>query len=266
MTESEIEIDGAPASAAQLAALGLLNYGHFTTLRAEAGRVRGLALHLDRLLRDCRTVFAAELDRETVRDRIRGALPADGAPVIVRVTVFDPALGLERPGAAAEPRLLVTTRPAPAAAPGPLRVRTAAYRRELPEVKHVGLFGLIRHRRLAQLDGYDDALLTDQDGRITEGATWNLGFLDADGQVVWPEGDALPGVTAALLAGVHPGPQRRERVDAGSGPARYAAAFALNAGVGVRPIAAIDGTAFDPAHPGLAELRVAYEGIGAETV
>ncbi|MFD9594335.1 aminotransferase class IV [Kitasatospora sp. NPDC059973] len=256
---AEIEIDGASADPGQLAALGLLNYGHFTTLRVESGRVRGLALHLDRLVRDCRTVFGAELDRELVRQRIRRVLPADGAPAIVRVTVFDPALGLERPAAPALPRLLVTTRPAPAAAPGPLRVRTAAYRRELPEVKHVGLFGLVGLRRQAQLDGYDDALLTGEGGRITEGATWNVGFHDGR-QVVWPEGPALPGVTAALLAAAHPGPQRREHVDP-AGLDRFVAAFAVNAGVGVRPIAAIDGTAFDPAHPVLAPLCAAYRRI-----
>ncbi|MFE2721764.1 aminotransferase class IV [Kitasatospora sp. NPDC059327] len=261
---AEIEIDGAPADPGQLAALGLLNYGHFTTLRVESGRVRGLSLHLDRLVRDCRTVFGAELDRELVRQRVRRLLPADGAPVIVRVTVFDPALGLERPAAPAAPRLLVTTRPAPAAAPGPLRVRTAGYRRELPEVKHVGLFGLVALRRRAQLDGFDDALLLAEDGRITEGATWNVGFHDGR-RLVWPDGDALPGVTAALLTAAHPGPQRRERVDP-AGLDRFVAAFAVNAGIGVRPLAAIDRTAFDPAHPVLATLREVYGRIEGEPV
>ncbi|MFC5662343.1 aminotransferase class IV [Kitasatospora misakiensis] len=261
---AEIEIDGGPADPARLAALGLLNYGHFTTLRAEAGRTRGLALHLDRLVRDCRTVFGAELDRSEVRTRIRRVLPADGAPVIVRVTVFDPALGLERPAAPATPHLLVTTRPAPAAAPGPLRVRTTAYRRELPEVKHVGLFGLLHQRRLAQLDGYDDALLLDEAGRLAEGATWNLALHDGR-ELVWPDAAALPGVTAALLARAHPGPQRREPV-AADGLGRFVAAVAVNAGVGVRPIAAIDGTSFDPAHPAVAKLRAAYEALPREDI
>ncbi|KJY28665.1 aminotransferase class IV [Streptomyces sp. NRRL S-495] len=262
---AEIEIDGGPADPARLAALGLLNYGHFTTLRAESGRARGLALHLDRLVRDCRTVFGAELDPAQVRARIRRVLPADGAPVIVRVTVFDPALGLERPAAPATPHLLVTTRPAPAAAPGPLRVRTTAYRRELPEVKHVGLFGLLHQRRLAQLDGYDDALLLDGAGRLAEGATWNLALHDGRA-LVWPDTDAaLPGVTAALLARAHPGPQRREAL-APDGLDRFVAAVAVNAGAGVRPIAAIDGTSFDPAHPAVAELRAAYEGVPGEEI
>ncbi|MBO1416605.1 aminotransferase class IV [Streptomyces sp. FH025] len=242
---AEIEIDGTPADPARLAALGLLNYGHFTTLRVEAGRVRGLELHLDRLVRDCRTLFAAELDRAAVRERIRAVLPADGAPVIVRVTVYDPALGLERP-----------------AAPAPLRTRATVYRRELPEVKHVGLFGLVHHRRLAQLAGYDDVLLTDEHGLVSEGATWNVGFLAGD-RLVWPEGPSLPGVTEALLAGAYGGPQSREPVRVAE-LGRFDAAFAVNAGVGPRPLAAVDSTAFDPAHPRLAELRAAYLGIAAD--
>ncbi|RKT11454.1 branched-subunit amino acid aminotransferase/4-amino-4-deoxychorismate lyase [Streptomyces sp. 1114.5] len=259
---AEIEIDGAPADPARLAALGLLNYGHFTTLRAEAGRVRGLTLHLDRLVRDCRTLFAAELDRAAVRERIRAVLPADGAPVTVRVTVYDPALGLERPAAPAAPALLVTTRPAAAAEPAPLRVRSVAYRRELPQVKHVGLFGLVHHRRQAQLAGWDDVLLVDEDGRVTEGATWNVGFLDEDG-LVWPQGPSLPGVTEALLSGAYQGPQSREPLPVAE-LGRFTAAFAVNAGIGLRPLAAVDGTALDPAHPRLAELCAAYLGIAAE--
>ncbi|MER7765510.1 aminotransferase class IV [Kitasatospora sp. NPDC096140] len=261
---AEIEIDGAPADPARLAALGLLNYGHFTTMRAESGRVRGLTLHLDRLVRDCRTLFAVELDRAAVRQRVRALLPADGAPVIVRVTVYDPALGLERPAAPAAPALLVTTRPAAAVEPAPLRVRTVVHRRELPEVKHVGLFGLVHQRRQAQLAGYDDALLVDPEGRVAEGATWNVGFLDED-KLVWPQGPSLPGTTEALLSGAYRGPQSREPLSAAE-LGRFGAAFAVNAGVGVRPLAAVDGTVLDPFHPVLAELRAAYLGIAPEAV
>ncbi|MGW3075320.1 MULTISPECIES: aminotransferase class IV [unclassified Kitasatospora] len=261
---AEIEIDGAPADPARLAALGLLNYGHFTTLRAEAGRVRGLALHLDRLVRDCRLLFGTELDRAVVRERIGAVLPADGAPVIVRVTVYDPALGLERPAAPAAPALLVTTRPAATSDPAPLRVRTTPYRRELPEVKHVGLFGLVHHRRQAQLAGFDDVLLVDEGGLVVEGATWNVGFLAGD-ELVWPQGPSLPGVTEALLSAAYRGPQSRAQLPADA-LARFTAAFAVNAGAGVRPLAAVDGTAFDPAHPVLAELRASYLGIPGERV
>jgi branched-subunit amino acid aminotransferase/4-amino-4-deoxychorismate lyase len=53
-------------TADELARLALYNYGHFTTMRVDAGRVRGLSLHLRRLVNACRTVFDAELDPATV--------------------------------------------------------------------------------------------------------------------------------------------------------------------------------------------------------
>ncbi len=257
-----IELNGGPARATDLAALALTGYGHFTTLRLADGRIRGLDLHLARLVRDCRVVFGAELDPARVRDRLRAVAARAEEPVTVRVTVFDPGLALERPGADATPHLLVTTRPAAAAAAAPLRVRTVEHRRELPEVKHTGLFGLLHQRRLAQLAGFDDALLTGPDAAVSEGTTWNVGFHDGR-DLVWPDADCLPGVTAALLAGAYDGPQRRERVSA-AGLGRFTAAFAVNAGFGVRPIAAVDGHRFDPAHPVLDRLRAAYLAVPAD--
>src|SRR6266540_2864338 len=46
-----MELDGRPVDPAELATLALYNYGHFTSMRVDAGRVRGLTLHLDRLVR-----------------------------------------------------------------------------------------------------------------------------------------------------------------------------------------------------------------------
>ncbi|MEV4610978.1 aminotransferase class IV family protein [Kitasatospora sp. NPDC049258] len=258
-----IELNGEPAQVRQVAALALTNYGHFTTLRVADGRVRGLELHLARLVRDCRLVFGAELDPEQVRTRLRAAVADASAPVTARVTVFDPGLALERPGARADPQLLVTTRPAAATTTlPPLRVRSVEYRRELPQVKHTGLFGLLHQRRLAQLAGFDDALLTGPGGVVCEGATWNILFHDGR-HLVAPEADQLPGITAALLARAHGGPQRTEPVTVG-GLGRFEAAFATNAGFGVRPIAQIDGVGFDPDHPVLARLREEYQALPAE--
>ncbi|WP_228977097.1 aminotransferase class IV family protein [Streptomyces sp. DH12] len=254
------ELDGTPAGADQLRPLALTNYGHFTSLRVEEdGRVRGLALHLERLARDCRAVFGTDLDTERVRGLVRRAVPAppDG-PVVVRVTVYDPALDLGRPAAPAAPRVLVTTRPAGPLSPPPLRLRTLPYVRDQAAVKHVGLFGALHARRAAQLRGADDALFTDRDGRVTEGPTWNVGFVDAADRVVWPEGDVLPGVTMALLRRLHPHTTGRVT------PADVAgmrAAFATNTAVGVREIAAVDGTALTTGHPVVAALRAAYRDL-----
>jgi len=168
------ELDGAHASLDQLKALALTNYGHFTSMRVERQRVRGLSLHLERLVRDCQTLFKAELDPDRIRKLVRRVVVAD--PVVVRVTVFDPSLELGNIGSAAEPHVLVTLRSAVDRPRPPLRVQAVRYERDLPDVKHVGLFGQLWHRRAAQLNGYDDALFTDPESYVSEGATWNIGF------------------------------------------------------------------------------------------
>lgn len=66
-----IELDGRPVTADDLASLALYNYGHFTSMLVSDGRVRGLSFHLRRLVNDCRTLFATDLDRSTVRKLVR---------------------------------------------------------------------------------------------------------------------------------------------------------------------------------------------------
>ncbi|GAA2797314.1 aminotransferase class IV family protein [Kitasatospora paracochleata] len=252
------ELDGRPVDPADLQALALTNYGHFTTMRVEDGRVRGLALHLERLDRDCRTLFGVAPDLERIRAYARRALPDSGA-LVVRVTLFDPALDVGSIGAAAEPRVLVTTRPAGPPALGPIRVRTAGYVRDLPQVKGVGLYGALRLRREARLAGWDDVLFTDPRGRLTEGGTWNLGLVRG-GEVVWPRGAYLPGTTLRLLQDLEPTGVTEEV----AGPEGFEAAFATNAAVGVRALAAIDSTALAVDHPVVARLREAYTALPGE--
>lgn len=244
-------------------ALALTGYRHFTTVRVEKGAVRGLTLHLDRLVRDCRTVFGVLLDSEFVRRELREALGGDRTPggVVARITVFDPELGIGRPSAPAHPRFLVTTRPAPELPQSPLRVKPVTYLRQVAEVKHVGLFESLYLRRAAQLDGFDDALFLTPASEVSEGTTWNVGFYDGD-RVVWPRADQLPGVTRTLLERVH-GRCVTRPVTLDELPSMEVA-FATNSAVGVRPISAVGPVRFPGEHPVLAELRAAYEGIAAE--
>jgi branched-subunit amino acid aminotransferase/4-amino-4-deoxychorismate lyase len=254
------ELDGHPVTSEALAVLALTNFGHFTAMRIDDGRVRGLSLHLARLVRDCRTVFAANLDPQHVLGLVRHAVAGRTGSLVVRVTVFDPALELGHPGVAATPHILVTTRPAAPAVLPPLRVKSCTYLRELPMVKHIGLFGALHHRRAAQLDGFDDALFTDPAGVISEGATWNIGFFDGE-SVIWPKADVLPGVTMALLqqAGEHTtAPITLDMVGG------MEAAFAANTSIGVRPIGAIDDVDLSTDHPILHALRAAYTAIPGE--
>ncbi|KPC58559.1 aminotransferase class IV family protein [Streptomyces chattanoogensis] len=256
-------LNGAPVDIAALKALALTNFGHFTSLRVDAGRVKGLPWHLDRLVRDCRTVFDAELDRDRIRSYIRRAVGEQTGSLIVRVTVFDPQLGVAQPGGDARPQILVTCRPVPASCP-PLRVGTVAYQRDMPEVKHVGLFGQLAVRRAAQRAGFDDALFTEPGtGVLSEGGTWNVGFVDYRDRVVWPEARVLPGVTMRLLQQVHT--SKTQVLTLGDLP-DMRAAFATNTAIGVRPLSAIDDIRLDADHPVLAELRQQYGDIPGERV
>lgn len=262
------ELNGKPIEPNELSGLALYNYGHFTSLVADHGTVRGLGLHLDRLQRDCRALHGCDLDRDELRRLIgQAAGQVDGASVL-RVTVFDPALNLGHPGDDLKPQFLITSRPAPASAPGPVTLSATEYVRDWPEVKHVGLFATVALRRAAQLDGFDDVAFHDSDGRLSEGATWNLGFITEDGIVVLPDQPCLPGVTLRLLCGAldEQGTPWREQTVTTADAASMAAGFITNAAVGVRPVSKFDRTSLDHDHPMLAELRDLYTRIAPETI
>lgn len=131
-------------------------------------------------------VFDAALDPEWGRYLVHRAVTEVDEPIIVRVTVFDPGSELAHPGADAVAHVLVTTRPAPQEPQRGLCLRSARYRREMPEVKHVGLFGSLGLRRLAQRDGFDDVAIIDESGTLSDVATSNLGFVVGD-RVLWPD-------------------------------------------------------------------------------
>jgi len=251
-----MELDGEPVVAP--VGLGPTGYGHFTTMRVESYRVRGLSGHLDRLARDARVMFSTALDTDRIRALVRRV--CDGPPVLVRVTVFDPGGDPWQPGAG-RPRILVGTRPVPPPGP-PLRLRCATYRRELPVVKHLGLAPALYERRAAQLAGFDDAVFVDRAGRICEGPTWNIGFLAGD-TLVWPRGDKLPGITAGLLDLAAPavGLRTAQRDLARTELPEVRAAFVTSASVGLRPVAAVDSVPLRADEPELAALAAAYEAI-----
>jgi branched-subunit amino acid aminotransferase/4-amino-4-deoxychorismate lyase len=141
-----------------LRTLAMVNYGHFTSMRVDRGRVR-------------EAVAGAE------------------GPVYAKVNVF--ARGFDASVAEQAPDLLVTVRPLPPH-PAPARVCTVEYERDLPPVKHVGTFGLFHQYRLARRRGYDDAIFVDRHGEISESTVC---FADG-GTLVWPSAPALPGVAA----------------------------------------------------------------------
>ncbi len=258
--EGQVWLNGVPATAADLAAIAAATYGHFTTLQVRGGAAQGLDLHLQRLQDATRELFDQSLAPERIRAAMGDALAASTqGDCTLRLTVhvrdFDPA----RLDAAGAVDLLV--RIAPPGTPGThlLRLKSVAYARPLPHLKHVGTFALFHHRRQAVLAGCDDALLVNAAGRIAEGTFWNIGFFDHD-TVVWPQAPALRGTCERLLQaglaelGVAQAtwPVGQEDLDGLQG------AFTANSR-GVQAVASIDGVAWAPDPGRIALLQRALD-------
>ena len=180
-----VEIEGAEPTPEQLLDVTSA-YGHFTAMQVRGGKTRGLDLHLERLASSNREAFDATLDPDRIRSLIRNALAGSGdASVRVYIHRGDDT-----------PVTVVTVRP-PAEMASPLRLRSASYIRPDPHIKHVhtdqGLY-----REAAQRAGFDDAVLTTPDGRISETTMANIGFFDETG-VIWPDAPMLNGITKQLL-------------------------------------------------------------------
>jgi branched-subunit amino acid aminotransferase/4-amino-4-deoxychorismate lyase len=257
-----MQLNGVPPTMDQVKALALTNYGHFTSMVAEDARVRGLSLHMQRLARDCRLLFDVDLDIDRVRHYVRQALVDEAPCTVARVTIYDPTLELGTIGSEANPHVLVTTRAAGTGDPGPLRLQAASYRREIPAVKHIGLFGALRCRRTAQREGFDDVLFLNQDGTISEIATSNIGFV-RDGNIVWPRSEWLAGITMTLLNQALDEPIHTEPITLSDLP-DMEFAFATNAATGVRPVASVDDRSWPTDHPVLKQLRDLYADIPSE--
>jgi branched-subunit amino acid aminotransferase/4-amino-4-deoxychorismate lyase len=232
VAEAYIEIDGDEPSLGALRSLALDHYGHFTAMQVRGGGVRGLDVHLRRLVAQSRELFDEELDRERVRALVRQALGGrDDASV--RVIVF-------RPAGAEAASIMVAVRPPREMPPAPQALLSVDHQRPLAHVKHIGGFGQAHYRRVAERAGYDDALLTGPGGVVSEAGVCNVTFLAA-GELLWPDAPALHGATMQLLeprlagAGIlsRPAPVRLSDI------ASFEAGFVTNAR-GIAPIGRVD--------------------------
>lgn len=249
-------IDGTPATAGDLQAVALVNYGHFTVMQVRARAVQGLDLHLARLRSATRELFGTELEQARIRASVLAAL--DGGQVddaSVRVTVYSPAFDMLAAARAVPVDLLVSLAPPRAAADRPLRLKSFPFVRAMPQIKHVGTFPQLRLRALAARAGCDEALLVAGDGQVSETAICNIAFRDQAGFVV-PSAPALAGTCERLvLAGLQAAgvPCVRRPVHLAGLPA-FRAAFVANSS-GIAPVAAIDGHGYAPDPEGLDMLR-----------
>ena len=196
-------VNGEVAEHDDLLHLALVNYGAFTSMQAVQGAegrwgVRGLDLHMARLRDAGLELFGQAPDENAVRGWIRQALRDQSGAASVRVNLFSRAVSVRDPSGRGAPDVMAMAGPPAAEIAGPLKLGVSRYEREAPHLKHVATFGLIRERREALATGHDDMLFADENGRITEGSIWNIGFLKGD-TVVWPQGPMLAGTGQALL-------------------------------------------------------------------
>lgn len=238
-------VDGRPADTATLSALQT-NYGHLSTMQVRRGAVQGLGRHLMRLQSANVELFGSALSAARIHRELASALQAaavDDATLRVSVGPVDFA-AVER-GDAAEVVLLVALSPPRTPPTAPKRLQACRHQRPLAHLKHLATLPLLQARRSARAAGFDDALLVDDAGYVLEGALWNIGFVDADGAIVWPDGDALRGVTEALLReGLQAtGMVQRVAPVRRSACLEFHSAFACNSS-GLWPLASIDGQAF----------------------
>jgi branched-subunit amino acid aminotransferase/4-amino-4-deoxychorismate lyase len=179
-----VEVNGREPDDAALALLDHEGWGHFTAMQVRNGSTRGLGLHLTRLDSAHREIYGKPLDGDLVRARIRHAL--DGRPD-ASVRVYGYWAGL-----------IVTVRGPQEMLNRPYSMTVQHFQRPLARLKHVGSWGQGRFQDLATAAGFDEGLLVDETGRISEGTVTNVGFW-RDGSVIWPDAPRLDGITMLVL-------------------------------------------------------------------
>ncbi|MBD9479876.1 aminotransferase class IV family protein [Pseudoxanthomonas sp. PXM02] len=258
-------LNGKPATADDLRALALANYGHFTSMQVRDGAVQGRTLHVQRLQEATLALFGATLDGEDALKLAASAMREAGLrDASVRITVFSTRFDYRDPARSVVPDVLVSLSPASSPDKPALRVKSYPFVRPLPQYKHVGTFPLFHYRRQALADGYDDALFVDPAGQVVEGSIWNLGLWDGQ-SVVWPEGPALRGTAERLLqaaldeAGI---PHRSAPVNLAD-VAGFRAGFACNAS-GLQPVVAVDAVAWGTDTALMTRLKAALDAVAWE--
>ena len=262
----QASIDGHTATVDDLAPLAFAGFAHFTAMQVRNGRVRGLDLHLARLQAASVSLFGRALPDSRVREYIRAAItgPAD---LSLTVTMFSHAGEFTRAGAADDPAALVRTSPASNGPSSPLRLALVEHERWLPGIKQVGEAAKTHFLRQAVRDGFDDAAFVDRSGRISEATIWNIAFWDGEA-VIWPEADALPGVTMQIICrqlkalGIM---QRSEPITA-TKAAQMSGAAVMNSWTPGLMVAAIGTAELPESNVFIDHLHRAYEQEPAETV
>ncbi len=181
--------------------------GVFETLRAYGEHVFRLRAHLERARAGALELGFDPGPTDRLAEAVRRTATAnfetlDRRDSALRLTVsagrIDPDSPI--PGRPAGPSTVVVTSHRLAEAPEAAHAVTVPLTRELPHVKAVSYLVAMTARRRAKELGADEALLTDERGRVLEGAGSNV-FAVRDGTLLTPSADAglLAGVTRGVV-------------------------------------------------------------------
>ncbi|HEV2533044.1 aminotransferase class IV [Phenylobacterium sp.] len=226
-----------------------LGDGLFETVLAEAGALRRLDDHLDRMTAGCAVLGLPAPDRaaaERLMIQALGEAGLAGARAAVRLTwtAGGGGRGLDRPQTL-QPRMVATAAPAPKPA-GPARLMVSAVRRNerspTSRLKTLAYLDNVLARRAARAAGADEALMLDTGGRVACAAAANLFWL-RDGRLFTPALDCgvLAGLARArvIAAARGRGLGVEEVAEGAEILAAAQAVFLTNSLIGVRPVAAI---------------------------
>jgi branched-subunit amino acid aminotransferase/4-amino-4-deoxychorismate lyase len=241
-----VEVNGHEADTEAVALLEHEGWGHFTALQVRGGRTRGLDLHLTRLEVAHRDVYGRSLGAEEIRSCIRHALR--GRPD-ASVRVYGYWAGL-----------IVTVRQPQDMPRRPHSMTAVHFQRPLARLKHVGSWGQGRLREMALAAGFDEGLLVDETGRISEGTITNVGFW-REGTVIWPDAPKLDGVTMLLLRRLLPtaGLPQAERPVWVTDLASYGGMILCNAR-GWAPVSRVDDLAIPADEAFMIAIATAFDG------
>ncbi|WEX87770.1 aminotransferase class IV family protein [Sinorhizobium garamanticum] len=256
----QAQINGRPATSAELIPLAFAGFAHFTAMQVRNRRVKGLDLHLARLRKASLEFFGRALPDEQLQSYIKTAIDGGPEDQSLTATIFSRNGEFTADSMDVEPAVLVRTG-APSDGPkGPLRLSAVDHERPLTAIKHVGEAGKTYYLHHAIRQGFDDAAFVDRRGRLSEATIWNLVFWDGEA-VIWPKAAILNGTMMAIVQrqldrlGI---PQRNEEIalDRLGGLSGAAVMNSWTPGVAVTGIAS---NAIPEAKPFISLLHKAYE-------
>ena len=250
--------------------LMLYNYAIFTSFLVQNGWVKKFAYHLKRLNHDCLTLFGISPAEDMVRKNIRLFLThfENSDNVIIRVTVFPKQFSLAHPGDIRELNILVTGRSDNSVSGKiPLKLLVVDAQRTMCTHKTTNLIANLKARAIAQSQGYHDALLSN-DQIITEGATWNIFFLQEKKLITPPiEDGLLPGITRKIIVeNIPPDMELKEESVHISSLKNFDGCFITNATLGIVAVRSIDQCQYETESSVIQQIKEIYASIPSETI